>query len=39
MNLDFTRAFVVVAIASAIGGWAVIEGLLWIVHHVSWSWS
>jgi len=26
---------IIVAIVSAILGWAVIEGILWLVHHVS----
>jgi hypothetical protein len=33
--------FVVFALLVAVAGWAVIEALLWVAHHISigWSWS
>lgn len=31
--------FVVVAIVSAIGGWALIEGAIWLFSHISLEWK
>ncbi|HHM6242596.1 TPA: hypothetical protein ACRNLS_001652 [Pseudomonas aeruginosa] len=32
-------AFIWVAIVSAVGGWALIEGLIWIFRHLTIGWS
>ncbi|ARG88692.1 TPA: hypothetical protein SL665_001606 [Pseudomonas aeruginosa] len=32
-------AFIGVAIVSAVGGWALIEGLIWIFRHLTIGWS
>lgn len=38
MNLDFSRAFVIVGLVSAVAGWALIEGAIWIGSHISIGW-
>ncbi|WP_160326823.1 hypothetical protein [Pseudomonas citronellolis] len=32
-------AFIAVAIVSAVGGWALIEGVIWIFKHLTIGWS
>lgn len=32
-------AFVIVAIVSALGGWALIEGIIWICKHLTIGWA
>lgn len=36
---DMTGVFVFLGFLCAIAGWAVIEGVIWVVSHLSWSWS
>ncbi|WP_413724666.1 hypothetical protein [Sodalis sp. RH16] len=36
---SFTAVFVVFFIISAVVGWAMIEGLIWFFHHLSFVWS
>lgn len=39
MKFDFDRMILTAAIVCAAAGWASIEGLLWLINHVSISWS
>ena len=31
----FAKLLIITILLSAVGGWALIEGLIWIYHHVS----
>jgi hypothetical protein len=35
---DMTEAFIMLGILCAVGGWAVIEGLIWIGSHINLGW-
>lgn len=39
MAKAMTFMFVVTAIVSAVGGWALIEGAIWVFSHLSWEWK
>lgn len=34
-----TALIIGVAIVSAVGGWALIEGAIWVFSHISWTWN
>ena len=36
---DMTGAFIMLGILCAVGGWVVIEGLIWILSHLSIGWA
>ena len=36
---DMTSFFIMLGVICAVGGWAVIEGLIWIGSHFSLSWA
>ncbi|MDN6874102.1 hypothetical protein QO209_16795 [Pseudomonas citronellolis] len=38
-NFSMTPLLVAVAIISAVGGWALIEGIIWIFKHITIGWS
>lgn len=38
MNDNFAEMFWIAIVIAAILGWAVIEGLIWVVSHISFGW-
>ncbi|QHJ83088.1 MAG: hypothetical protein [Caudoviricetes sp.] len=39
MNDNFAEMFWILLLVAAVAGWAAIEGLIWIFHHVSFSFA
>ncbi|UZV41322.1 hypothetical protein vBVpaMR16F_256 [Vibrio phage vB_VpaM_R16F] len=38
-NTNWTPLIVAFGLVCAFGGWLVIEGLLWLMSHISFTWS
>lgn len=39
LNLDFGAVFIVFGLICAVGGWLIIELLIWLFSHIDISWA